>query len=446
VDSARPAFVAGLLLFLRLSSLSFPPPAAGAESCAAPGTGWCLARRVTGDSQNGELGFRFGEPLDADGDGQADIAAGARFKRHHNARNGNAAVWSGPTGALIRTWEGEYRDGLFGHWALLTPDVNGDGLADLIASAPNAVVEGVGRGVVSARSPKTGEEIWRHVGGSQSNFGWDMTPAGDADGDGRSDVFVGAPALGGGRAYLLSGKDGTSMRIYAPRHDTPQFGWYVARIDDVDADGAGDLAVSAFQEMDAAGVPIGGVYIFSGRAAKELHHIVGADGRSSFGEVVAAVADADGDRRADLAVSAPRTNDETRSRPGEVHFYSTVTGKLLRTWSGSQPGELFGRMVVAAGDLDGDGVDDVAVSAPWHSRQGSERVGRMELRSGKSGEVLHELFGDTADCWFGWHVRRAPDPDGRGRPALLISSLRHPVEGQAGVGVVDWYVLRREKR
>jgi len=102
-------------------------------------------------------------------------------------------------------------------------------------------------------------------------------------------------------------------------------------------------------------------------------------------------------------------------------------------------------MVVAAGDLDGDGVEDLAIGAPWHRRRSADRVGRVELRSGSSGKVLGELWGDEADCWFGWHIRRAPDPDGRGRPALLISSLRHPVDGQVGVGVLDLYVLRRAK-
>ena len=101
-------------------------------------------------------------------------------------------------------------------------------------------------------------------------------------------------------------------------------------------------------------------------------------------------------------------------------------------------------MVVAAGDLDGDGVDDARDRRAVAShREAADRVGRVELRSGRTGTVLDELFGDEADCWFGWHIRRAPDPDGRGRPALLIASLRHPVDGQMAVGVLDLYVLRR---
>ena len=97
-------------------------------------------------------------------------------------------------------------------------------------------------------------------------------------------------------------------------------------------------------------------------------------------------------------------------------------------------------MIVSVDDLDGDGAEDLAVSAPWYRRDHEDRVGRMELRSARSGAVLAELFGDGADCWFGWHVRRTHDPDDLERPALLIGSLHHPADGKIGGGVIDLYV------
>jgi hypothetical protein len=411
--------------------------------CGVPGGGWCVARRFAGSVRNGELGFRFGEPLDVDGDGKADVAAGARFKLQQKvSQSGDAIVWSGANGDQIRAWDGEWPDGLFGHWVMPIPDLSGDGLADVVIAAPHGATDGSFRGILVARSPKTGEELWKHADTATGNLGWDLTLAGDQDGDGRTDLFVGAPAQFTGRVYLLSGKDGTVLRTFEPRSEGGTFGWYVARVDDLDGDGRPDVAAGAPSAANSDGAKVGGAWVYSSASGKELHHWRGTDPRGGFGGVIAGVGDLDGDGKGEIAVAAPGTEDQSRSIPGELRIYSGGTGKELRRWEGKQPGELFGRMIIGAGDLDGDGVEDLAVGAPWYRRDGTDRVGRVELRSAKSGAVLTELFGDEADCWFGWHIRRAPDPDDRGRPALLVSSLRHPVDGKVGVGVLDLYVMR----
>jgi hypothetical protein len=410
--------------------------------CSAPGSGWCVARRFPGTIRGGELGFRFGEPLDVDGDGHADVAAGARFKLQKGTlQSGSAAVWSGATGALIRTWDwNPATEGLFGHWVLPVPDISGDGLADLVIAAPHEPVDPRSMGVLVARSPKTGEEIWKHAASERDNLGWDMALAGDQNDDGYPDLFVGAPSQDNGRVDLLSGRDGTLLRSY--ERDVALFGWYVATVDDLDGDGYADLVVGAPVAKDAGGTIVGGAFVLSSASGRELHHWNGTDPRGGYGGVLAAVGDIDGDGKGDVAVAAPSTEDQTRTLPGEVHVYSGATGKELRHWSGS-PGELFGRMLIDAGDLDGDGIHDLAIGAPFYRGAAGDKIGRVEFRSGRTGKVLGQLFGDEPDCWFGWHIRRGPDPDGQKRPALLIGSLRHPVDGQPGVGVIDLYVLRR---
>jgi hypothetical protein len=241
--------------------------------------------------------------------------------------------------------------------------------------------------------------------------------------------------------YLLSGKDGTVLRTYAPPAPADSFGWYVARLDDLDGDGHPELVVGApFAAFD--GAQLGGAWVLSSADGKVLYEWRGTDRRGGFGGVVAALGDLDGDGKPEIAVAAPATEDQTRTLPGALVVYSGATGKELRRWSGAQAGEEYARMIVDAGDVDGDGVHDVAIGAPWYRRGDQDRVGRVELRSGKTNAVLAELVGDEADDWFGWHIRRAPDPDGLGRPTLLISALRHRVNGAFGVGVLDLYVLR----
>lgn len=438
--------VAFALGCLAIPGIVFAGVAAAPPSCSANEGGWCVARRFAGSIEKGELGFRFGEPLDVDGDGHADVAAGARFKLWRGTQfNGTAAVWSGASGAAIREWDGEWPAGLFGHWVMPVPDLSDDGLADVIIAAPQARVDGAIRGIVVARSPRTGAEIWQRRESESENLGWDLAPAGDHDGDGRTDLFVGAPSELTGRVYLLSGKDGSVLRTYAPRENGGTFGWYVDRLDDLDRDGRADLVVGGPSASNAEGARAGAAWVVSSASGQELYRWNGTDARGGFGGVVAGLGDLDGDGTGEIAVAAPGTEDQARTLPGELRIRSGATGKTVRHWTGRQPGELFGRMVVDAGDLDRDGVRDLAIGAPWHRRDTADRVGRVELRSGRTGTVLAELHGDGEDCWFGWHVRRAPDPDGTGRPALLIGSLRHPVDGKIRVGVLDLYVLRAAK-
>src|SRR4029077_16086970 len=134
--------------------------------------------------------------------------------------------------------------------------------------------------------------------------GWDLTLAGDQDGDGHTDLFVGAPGGVSGRTSLLSGQAGSVLRTYSPREEAGSFGWYVARLDDLDGDGRPDLAVGAPFAADASGAWISGVCLLSARTGAVLQHWREADHRGAFGSVIAAVADLDGDGKGDVAVGA----------------------------------------------------------------------------------------------------------------------------------------------
>jgi hypothetical protein len=155
------------------------------------------------------------------------IAAGARLElQKKTLQNGSAAVWSGTTGAIIREWRGEWPDGLFGHWVMPIPDLSGDGLADLVIAAPHGGLDGRVNGIVVARSPKTGEELWKREATDGENLGWDLTLAGDQDGDGRTDLFVGAPAgdSGAGLSPERQGRHGAADLCAERPREAPSAG------------------------------------------------------------------------------------------------------------------------------------------------------------------------------------------------------------------------------
>jgi len=180
--------------------------------------------------------------------------------------------------------DGEWPDGLFGHWVMPVPDISGDGLADLIIAAPHAPVDGHMRGLLVARSPKTGKELWRRAETESENLGWDMALAGDQDGDGYVDLFVGAPAGDSGRVYLLSGKNGSVLRTYSPREAAgPSDGTSPGST--ISTGTAPRSRRRAPFAADADGAKVGGAWVLSAASGRELYHWRGTDRRGGFGGV-----------------------------------------------------------------------------------------------------------------------------------------------------------------
>lgn len=396
--------------------------ACGDPPCPGPSEGGlCRMVRVDGLDAHGELGFRFGEPLDLDGDGVEDLIGGAR--RAGEPDTGQAAAWT-RAGDLLHVWSGVDVDGLFGHIVLAVPDLDGDGAADVVISAPNAVVDGEVRGLIEAYA-LDGRRLWRALGRPYDGFGWHLARAGDRDGDGVEDLWAGAPSNpAAAHVYLVSGATGAVVRtITSPRADD-QFGWYLTPVDDLDGDGVADLAIGA-PTAAIAGIRRGAVLLVSGATGATLREIVGERAGAEHGIMVAAVDDLDGDGVGEVAIGAPADASTETPGHGEVVIVSGATGAAVRRLGGGEAGELYGRMVARLDDLDGDGVRDLAIGAPWWH----DRDGRVEIRSARSFALLGELRGSESG-WLGWHLTRAD----RG----LIASQLHL---DADRGALELYVV-----
>jgi hypothetical protein len=249
---------------------------------------------------------------------------------------------------------------------------------------------------------------------------------GDLDGDGCGEQLVGAPysVAGGvgaqtGRAYLYSGRDGELLATLDGEAAGHQFGSTVG--------GAhGLLLVGAPQ----AGAGQGGrVYVYRfADGALEPAFVVEPDGQSAqLGAMfVSVVGDVDGDGTPDVYSS----DWQGCGSAGRVFVHSGASGELLHDLRGEQPGDGFGIGTAEAGDVDGDGCDDLVIGA-WQSRAGAPAGGRTYLFSGRTGERLRTWTCTLAAETFGFDATGLGDVDGDGAIDFLVTSAQSNLAGKS---------------
>lgn len=223
---------------------------------------------------NGNFGYSIAGVSDLDGDGRGDVAVGAPMENSGGAGAGRVYVFSGATGRLIKAMQSPRAQagGKFGYAVAAVGDVGWTAKADLVVGAPGESIGTVACGAAYIVSPADGRLV-REVrsAGRQGGglFGTSVARTLDRDGDGRSEVIVGAEGESNrgvptsGRAYLFSGATGGLLQILTPA--TPvagaRFGSSVAGIGDTNADGKADAVVGASAEAGAA-ARAGRAYLF----------------------------------------------------------------------------------------------------------------------------------------------------------------------------------------
>jgi FG-GAP repeat/FG-GAP-like repeat len=374
---------------------------AGGVVGAATGPMWQF---TVGTATASTIDGAWGTTLDVNGDGFADVAVGAP-----DAVGGAGRVYvylGSPSGlaahAPIVLTGPDGAGGRFGAAVASAGDVNGDGFTELVvgaSGASNAYVFAGGPG-----TPAASPAVTLH-GPDGGAFGTATAAAGDVNGDGFADLIVGAPgAAAAGRAYLyLGGPSGVApspIVLDAPAGATATFGQSLAGPGDVDGDGFADVVVTE----DFATPPRGPAFWFRGAAAG-LGAALPIAGTS--GGVVAGAGDVDGDGYADVLVVG---------ESGGVRGAQVVRGGA----SGPVPGwTLDGGTLggAAAGDLDGDGLTDVLV--------GDVDRAYVFLGGAAPGVVEPALTLPAMalpGSGFGAAVARAGDVDGDARVDLVIGA------------------------
>ena len=370
-----------------------------------------------------DFGSAVADPGDLEADGVRDLAVGAPFDDDDGDNRG--AVWvlfMDDNGRVdqeqkISSDAGNFDGNLddddeFGSALVGIEDLDGDAAFDLAVGAPGDDENGSDRGAIwilfldSEGRVRGEQKIAEGEGGFDGNlddgdrFGSSVAVIGDINGDGITDLAVGAPndddgPSNAGAVWILFMKmDGRVDRwqkisdsdggFDGNLDDEDHFGAAVAGIGDLDDDGIPDLVVGA-PGGDKGGTDRGEVWVLflddAGRVRKELR-IADDDGGfrgsladdDSFGSALANIGDMNDDGIPDLAVGAPN-DDDGDDNAGAIWILLMETDGRVDGWQkvsdreGDFKGKLdsddyFGAAIAGIGDLDNNGLADLAVGAP----------------------------------------------------------------------------------
>jgi hypothetical protein len=328
-----------------------------------------------GDEPTGWFGFWVQSVGDINGDGFVDLAATGLQERE---RRGTVRIFLGsPTGLPVTTTmvlEGTTAGENFGIPVAGIGDVNGDGYADMAVGITGAMSQrgavevffGGEQGVSRSRSVRI-----EGSGAAGALFGGGIAGIGDMNADGFDEFVIGAPGAretDPGAAWVYRGARSPNWSTQRTLLTVPvggQFGQQIAPLGDPEGRGILSFAVAA----PSAAMAQGRVYVFSGpdpSSSELLRETILPTNRlaSRFGIALAGGKDLNGDEVPDLVVGAPRDRDPSGCIGAYLAGGILSQTPPLEVCHGPEVRETFGTVLSLLGDVNQDGLADLAVASP----------------------------------------------------------------------------------
>ncbi len=430
--------------------------------------------RLESDQLDAELGWSVSDAGDVNGDGYSDVIVGAPFFDAGQEDEGAAFIFlgsavgiaeGGPSAAATRI-ESNQAFASLGASVSGAGDVNGDGFDDVIVAAPlydsGQQDEGVAflflgsaSGIPDGGPGAAEARIQSNQAGAQ--LGARVSGAGDVNGDGFDDVIVGAPLYDAGEqdegaAFLFlgsasgmaNGSPSTAAAQLESNQVAADMGLGVAGVGDLNGDGFGDILVGS-RRYDRGHVNEGVAFAFlggpsgiaDGNPATAAARIESNQASASLGSDLAGAGDVNGDGFDDVIVGVGSYAVGDGSHGAAFVFLGNASGiangnptTASTVIASSQAGAFLGSSVSGAGDVNGDGFDDVLVGSDGHDGgQANEGAAYLFLGSEAGIQAVDvasayaHIEPDQSGAFLGQSVSRAGDVNGDGADDVLVGAI-----------------------